>query len=101
VKKTTRITVETKRVVIVSGGRGFTLQWCASCEREVKMLVPEYAAMLANIRTRLIYRWVETGRLHFTEGLDGQLLVCINSLPDQYGPEPVERRPMFETVLKT
>lgn len=98
-KKTTRITVETRRVVILNGGRGFTLQWCASCNQEVKMLAPEDAAVVANVRTRLVYRWVETGRVHFTEALDGLLLVCINSLSGQRGSGTVERRPLFETSL--
>jgi hypothetical protein len=81
VKKTTRITVETRRVVVISGGGGSALQWCASCDREVRMLTPQDAAAVANVHTRLVYQWVESGLVHFSEAPDGLLLICVNSLP--------------------
>jgi predicted site-specific integrase-resolvase len=45
------------------------------------MLRPEEAAHIARISPRLIYQWVEAGRLHFKETPDGSLFVCLASLP--------------------
>jgi hypothetical protein len=80
-KRTTRITVETRRVVVLSDGGGSTLQRCPTCDHEVRMLTPEHASAFANVRTRLVYQWVERGMVHFSETQDGSLLICVNSLP--------------------
>jgi hypothetical protein len=40
------------------------------------MTVPENAAQLLGITPREIYRRIEAGSLHFTEGANGSLLVC-------------------------
>lgn len=64
------------------------------------MLTPEHAAAVANVRTRAVYHWVETGLVHFTEARDGLLLVCVNSLPNARGSEIAERISHFETALK-
>jgi hypothetical protein len=45
------------------------------------MISTERAAILARQSPRTIYRWVEAGRLHFTEKPEGQLLICLDSLP--------------------
>ena len=41
---------------------------------------PEEAPALASVSTRTMYRWVESGRVHFLETPEGRLLVCRNSL---------------------
>lgn len=45
------------------------------------MLAPDKAALLAGVSPRTMYRWVETGRVHFAESPDGQLFICLASLP--------------------
>lgn len=85
-KKTTRITVETRRTVLISGG-GSALQRCAACDHEVRMLTPEDVSALANVRTRLVYQWVERGLVHFSEARNGLLLICLKSLPRLQGNE--------------
>jgi hypothetical protein len=44
------------------------------------MITPEEAKELANTSAREIYRWVETGQVHFTESPDGSLLLCPHSI---------------------
>ena len=45
------------------------------------MVAPEQAAVLAKVPMRVIYRWVETGSVHFREDPNGSLFVCLKSLP--------------------
>lgn len=44
------------------------------------MVTAEQAAVITGIRTRVIYRWVESGMVHSTETPDGETLVCLDSL---------------------
>ena len=78
-KRRTEITVETHRVLRISGSNASATCWCDKCGEQVWMVSPEQAAVLADVPTRLVYRWVEDGRLHLLERPD-VLLVCINSL---------------------
>jgi hypothetical protein len=43
------------------------------------MLSPDLAAAISALRTRAIYRLVETGEIHYQEE-DGTLTVCLKSL---------------------
>jgi hypothetical protein len=95
VKKTTRITVETRRVLVISGG-GSIVQWCAACHYEVRMLTAEEASVIANIKTRIVYQWVEKGLVHFSEERDGSLLICINSLLERRGVGSAQLMPQVE-----
>ena len=44
------------------------------------MLTAEGAAGAAGVSTRTIYRWVESGKIHFTETAEGRVLICLDSL---------------------
>ena len=74
------ITVEIDRVVLVSKRETSTVAWCAACASQVGMLTVDEAARLVRASARTVYRWVEAGRLHFTETPEGRLLICLNSL---------------------
>ena len=80
-KKRTEITIETHDVWVIRKPRQTTLGFCFECGAEAGMLQPDEAAMLARASLRTIYRWVEEGRVHFTETPDGRLSICLNSLP--------------------
>ena len=54
--------------------------WCEACSSPVQWITPEEAAVLANVSTRTVYRWVEAGQLHFIETAKRALLICPNSL---------------------
>lgn len=68
--------------------------WCEACGAQVEMLVPEEAARLASVTTRMIYRGAEAGLIHFAETADGLLLVCRKSLTGR--PDPPPRQPTGE-----
>lgn len=44
------------------------------------MLTTDEAAQVARVNSRLVYRWIEADKLHFTETTGSRLLVCIPSL---------------------
>lgn len=82
-KRRTETTVETHEVWVVrrrSGAAGGAPARCAECDARGGMCTPEEAATLARVSPRVVYRWVEAGRLHFTETGDGALFVCLASL---------------------
>ncbi len=54
--------------------------WCEQCAARTPLATPEQAAALTGIKTRVIYRWIEGGLLHFTETSEEKLLICVNSL---------------------
>jgi hypothetical protein len=74
-----RITVENERLLVVSHQKGVE-SWCEECGASVRMLRPGEAAAIANVSDRTIFRQIESRRLHFTEGSDGAVLICLNSL---------------------
>ena len=78
-KRRTEITVETHRMLRIGGQSTSATNWCNECAAEVWMISPEQAAILGDVTTRLIYRWVESGRLHPSEQ-SGAMLVCVSSL---------------------
>lgn len=80
-KRRTEILLEITHLLIIKRSGPAGLTWCESCARNVHMVSTERAAILARQSTRTIYRWVEAGRLHFTEKPEGQLLICLDSLP--------------------
>ena len=58
---------------------GSAHQWCVECATPMAMMSPELAATVCFQTTRAIYRLVETGRVHFTDGPEG-VMVCPASL---------------------
>lgn len=78
-RKRTRITVETERLLIISRRQG-AMNWCAGCNKRVKMISVDEAAALTQVSSRTIYRWVEAEKLHFIESTDGLLRICARSL---------------------
>jgi hypothetical protein len=83
VKKTRRTekTVEIHEFYAIRTTSGSLPALCAECSTgDAFMLAPEQAAVLAHVPTRMIYRSVETGSVHYREAPDGSLIVCIRSL---------------------
>jgi len=77
-KTRTEITVETDRWVVVTKRR--KLSWCSTCSRQVEMLNIDDAAIFAQVNSRTIFRWAESGTLHSSETPEGLLLICPHSL---------------------
>jgi len=61
-------------------------RWCSECATPIAMMPPELAAGVCFQTTRAIYRLVEAGRIHFTDGPEG-VLVCPASLMNDWAAE--------------
>ena len=55
-----------------------TLLFCGPCGRDVPMLTPQAAGMMAGLTEREIFRFVESDLVHFIEC--GRVLICIESV---------------------
>jgi excisionase family DNA binding protein len=75
------VTIETQESVVLRTAKGqqTSLMWCPGCCRQVEMVTPEQAAQIAGVSTRTIYRWIESGRVHFIEK-SGDLRICFSLL---------------------
>jgi hypothetical protein len=78
------ISLTTQTLIIPNSALPFIAR-CAECPTMMPMVTPEQAAIVARVNPRVIYRWVETGTIHFVENSDGVLLVCPSSLPVNAG----------------
>jgi excisionase family DNA binding protein len=78
--KRTETTIESHEVWVIRRARRVSPEWCDLCAGQAGMLTPDEAALWKGVSTRTVYRWVEGGRLHFTEMADGSLLICLASL---------------------
>lgn len=78
-KRTTRITVETRRTLIVRGANPVRA-WCTRCSAEVNTVEPEAAGVLAQVDHSTIQHWLETEELHAAWTRDGSGRICLDSL---------------------
>jgi hypothetical protein len=76
----TEITVETDEIVIIRSTQGDRLILCPECAVPVVMISPEQPAALACTNVRVIYRWVDEGRVHYAEPAEASLMVCPRSV---------------------
>lgn len=80
-KRRTVTTIETHEVWVVRSRLSPQGLVCASCMDEGRrMLTAQEAALCAGVSQRTVYRWVEDGRIHFTETPDGSVFVCLAPL---------------------
>jgi hypothetical protein len=80
VAKRIRVSFRMHRVIVIRKGPGCVTGWCPGCVKEASFLTAEQAARVARVTTRVIYQWVEAGRLHIRETAHGETLICLNSL---------------------
>jgi len=83
VKKTRRIEkiVEIHEFYAIRTASGSLPALCTECsQRDAIMLAPDHAALLSHVPTRMIYRLVETGSIHYREEPNGSVVVCVRSL---------------------
>ena len=77
----TEKTVEIHEVYAIRTTSGSLPALCAECSTgDGIMLPPEQASVLAHVPTRMIYRWIESGSVHYREMSNGSLIVCIRAL---------------------
>jgi hypothetical protein len=83
VKKTRRTekTVEIHEFYAIRTASGSLPSLCAECPSgDAIMLAADHAALLSHVPTRMIYRLVESGSIHYRESPNGSLIVCVRSL---------------------
>jgi len=74
--------VEIHEFYIIRSTSGALPALCVECATgDAIMVAPEQAAVVAHVPVRMIYRWVETAVIHYKEGPNGSLIVCLKSLP--------------------
>ena len=78
-KTTTKITIETERLLVMSRSRNFA-SWCPSCGAVVQRFTVDEAAAVARVDSLTVYRWVEAGTIHFSETRRGVPLLSAASL---------------------
>ena len=82
IKRRTEQTVEIHEFYVIRPASGSLPALCRECSTGDAILVaPEQAAVMAQVPVRMIYRLVETGGVHYREGSDGSIVVCVKSLP--------------------
>lgn len=77
-KKTTRITIETERLLVIHRGAAVRV-WCEQCASEVDMVPLESAAELAQVDVETIQHLLDNEKLHWSQ-VGGPVRVCLNSL---------------------
>ena len=70
------ITIRAQQVVIAE---------CRQCQKRVRMIALNEAAMIARLSAREVFRRMESGELHFVEDGNGLLFICVASLQQQKG----------------
>lgn len=81
-KQVKKTAIEIHELYVVRRQKNTAPGVCHQCPREIASLVtPDEAATITGWSTRVIYRWVEAGIIHFQETTNGSLLVCLNSFP--------------------
>lgn len=68
---------------------GSAHRWCVECATPMAMMSPELAATVCFQTTRAIYRLVEAGRIHFTDGPEGVMVCPASLMKDWAGDQSV------------
>jgi hypothetical protein len=84
VKKRTRITIETERVLVIGKTRSTFDAWCPRCNQLVRLLRPDEAAVLTAYLCASQHP-LEISKLHIIPAADGLMNICLNSLLSQSG----------------
>jgi len=81
-KRRSEKTVEIHEFYFMRSANGSLPTLCVECSTgEGIMVTPEQAAVVARVPVRTIYRWVESGLIHYQEAAHNSLIVCLKSLP--------------------
>lgn len=72
----TEITLEMERWIVVARPR--RIRWCSTCALNVEMMSIDEAALSAQVNSRTIFHWAESGVVHSSETAEGLLLICPN-----------------------
>jgi len=89
-KEKTTITIENYRRTVIRSQRNLSnLAVCEPCGLETTMILPHEAAKILQTTAREVFRFVESGQVHFLEGQNGELLICSKSCQNLQRIDPV------------
>ena len=71
--------VERPQVFIINRPGVSEQKNCSSCT-DSGLITPDEAAALSGVSTRVIYRRLEDGDIHFIETARGELYICVKTL---------------------
>ena len=77
--KTTRITVETERMLIIRRAEQ-AAGWCDLCRRQGEFILIDNAALTDPAAAFQINAWLQTGKLHMWKEENGPARICLASL---------------------
>ena len=80
-KQRGQITFEMEETIVLHEGSRAEKRFCRECKDIVLMVAPQAAAAVAGLTEREVFRFVESGKVHFTE--DEPILVCFKSIGDR------------------
>ena len=72
--------IQKRQLVIINRPFVSPQKRCDRCTEPSGMITPDEAAALCEVSTRTVYRWLDTGSIHFSESDNGGLLICLLSL---------------------
>jgi hypothetical protein len=77
--KQTKITIETDSLLILQS-RNSRRGWCPLCAAEGEMIAIENVGVVSNLEQPAPEEWLNSGKLHRSQAVDGSVLLCLNSL---------------------
>jgi excisionase family DNA binding protein len=72
--------VERPQVFIINRPGVSEQKNCSRCTESSGMITPDEAAAISGVSTRVIYRKLEDGEIHFIETARGELFICVKTL---------------------
>ena len=93
--------VQKHEVVIINRPFVSPQKRCDRCTEPSGMITPDEAAALCEVSTRTVYRWLETGSIHFSEDDQGGLLICLLTLAETSklaAPGPIDGQKAKKTT---
>ena len=85
-KRKTEIEIELSETIAYSRRSERFETFCPECKSPVEMSTPQVAAILTQSTEREIYRFIETGKVHFVE--TDRVLICLKSLNETLSEPP-------------
>jgi len=79
-KTRTELVIETSEILIVKRKRAFVVVWCEDCERDVRMLPVEEAALFTGYDVSSIYTMMQNRQIHFRYQKPETPRICLRSL---------------------
>jgi hypothetical protein len=77
--KTTRITVETEKLMIIRRARA-VLAWCPDCRSEVQVIRLDDNDLGEPVPATQLHELLGTGKTHFWQPASGPAQICVSSL---------------------